>query len=148
MAHCAQLLALPLLLAACTTPAPDHSDQTARNIALAQKAFDTFNAHDWTAHANCFSDSCQDLDPSLGDRYVVLTRQRKRQKYQELNAWSPDIKDSITSIFGSGDKVSVQFISSGTARTDSTAQQWRLPICTVFTIRDSLIVRDETYYDR
>jgi hypothetical protein len=142
--------ALTCALIACqsSTSAPETQGTVERNVELAKKAFATFNAHDWAAHANCFSESCKNLDPSLGSDYVVLDHKEKVAKYEKLNQWSPDIKDSITNIFGAGDKVLVQFISSGTARMDSTDQKWSLPICTVFTIKEGLIVMDETYYDK
>ncbi|MCW5910883.1 MAG: nuclear transport factor 2 family protein [Cyclobacteriaceae bacterium] len=117
----------------------------AKNIDTARKSFAAFNLHNWEEHASCFSDTCKYLDPSYGKEYRVVSRREKIEKYKQMEQRSPDIKDSITSIFGVGDKVVIQFISSGTA---GTGQKWRLPICCVFTFKDGLIVKDETYYDR
>ncbi len=118
------------------------------NIALALESFSAFNAHKWEEHSAFFSDSCQNLDPSYGANYVIVNRKDKAAKYKEMESWSPDIKDSITHIFGSADKVTIQFISSGTAKTNKGQEKWSLPICCVFTFKNGLIVCDETYYDR
>src|SRR5262249_36574080 len=74
-------------LLACQTPnaGPEVQDLVQQNVELAQKAFATFNAHDWSAHANCFSDDCKNLDPSLGSGYVVMDRKEKEAKYVKLN---------------------------------------------------------------
>jgi len=119
-----------------------------RNLDIAQRAFDTFNAHDWEAHANLFSDPCTYLDPSYGEHPVRKTRAEKIQKYRELEQYAPDIRDSITGLLAIGDKVVVQFISMGTEQTTNGPNRWELPICTIFTIDDGRIVRDDTYYDR
>lgn len=60
---------------------------------------------------------------------------------------SPDIKDSITSIFGYEDKIVIQFTSTSTAKTEKGEYKWSVPICCVFTYKNGLIVIDETYYN-
>jgi steroid delta-isomerase-like uncharacterized protein len=119
-----------------------------QNIEIAQKSFDAFNRHEWEEQASFFSDTCQYLDPSYGKEYKTVSRKDKAQKYAGMEEKSPDIKDEITAIFGAEDKVVVQFISSGTAKTTEGSYSWSLPIITVFTFKDGLIVKDETYYDR
>ena len=66
------------------------------------------------------------------------------EHYLELEKMFPDIKDELTDVITSGNRVVVQFLSTGTA-PDGT--QWHLPICTVFTLKDGEIVVDATYYD-
>lgn len=118
------------------------------NIEIAKKSFAAFNAHNWEKQANYFSDTCQYLDPSYGDTHVVKSRIEKIEKYRKMEEMSPDFKDEITSIFGVGDKVVIQFISSGTAKTEQGDYKWSLPICCVFTFQNGLIIKDETYYNR
>lgn len=123
-------------------------DNAVNNIEIAKKSFAAFNAHNWEEQAGYFSDTCQYLDPTYGDTHVVKSRIEKIEKYRKMEKMSPDIKDEITTIFGVADKVVVQFISSGTAKTDQGDYNWSLPICCVFTFQNGLIVKDETYYNR
>lgn len=119
-----------------------------QNIEIAKKSFAAFNRHDWEEQASYFSDTCKFLDPSYGDQHVTVNRKNKIAKYSKMEEMSPDIRDDITSIFGVGDKVVIQFVSSGTAQTEEGDYKWRVPICCIFTIKDGLIVVDETYYNR
>jgi hypothetical protein len=119
-----------------------------RNIELAKKSFDAFNQHNWELQASYFSDTCKFLDPSYGDKHITVNRKDKVLKYSKMEQTSPDINDSITSIFGFGDQVVVQFISTGTAKTEEGDYKWSVPICCVFTFKDNLITVDETYYNR
>jgi len=121
-------------------------DSLENNIEIAKKSFAAFNAHNWEEQAGYFSDTCQYLDPSYGDIHVVKSRIEKIEKYSKMEEMSPDIKDEITSIFGIDDKVVIQFNSSGTAKTDQGVYKWSLPICCVFTFKDGIIIKDETYY--
>jgi hypothetical protein len=129
----------------CNRPA---SDPASKNIEMAKKSFAAFNRHDWEEQATYFSDTCKYLDPSYGKEYRTASRREKIEKYRGMEQRSPDIRDSITSIFGVGDKVVIQFISSGTAPTEQGPYKWSLPIICVFTFKDGLIVKDETYYER
>jgi hypothetical protein len=119
-----------------------------KNIELAKKSFAAFNAHNWELQASFFSDTCKYLDPSYGDKHVVVNRKEKAIKYASLEQTSPDIKDSITSIFGYEDKVVIQFTSTGTAITEKGKYKWSVPICCVFTYKDGIVIVDETYYNR
>ena len=121
---------------------------TSENIELAKKSFQAFNIHNWELQSSYFSDECKYLDPSYGDTHVVVNRKDKAAKYRAMEKTSPDIKDSITSIFGIDDKVVIQFISTGTAMTEKGEYKWRVPICCIFTYKDGLVIIDETYYNR
>ena len=87
-----------MLYLACNQPQPETSSE--KNIELAKKSFQAFNDHNWAVQSSYFSDSCQYLDPSYGDKHVVVNRNDKAAKYAAMEKTSPDIKDSITSIFG------------------------------------------------
>jgi hypothetical protein len=123
-------------------------DEANKNSELAKQSFAAFNRHDWQTHAAFFSDSCKYLDPSYGTEYKIISRTEKAAKYKKMQTTSPDITDKITELFGTGNKVVIQFISSGTAKTDKGDYKWSLPICCVFTFKGGIIICDETYYDR
>lgn len=137
-----------LIFIQCSCVNNSKMDIVENNIDIAKKSFAAFNAHNWEEQASYFSDTCQYIDPSYGDTPVVKSRIEKIEKYLKMEEMSPDIKDEITSIFGAEDKVVIQFISSGTAKTEQGDYKWSLPICCVFTFQNGLIVKDATYYNR
>lgn len=130
-----------LLLAACSSSV----DQDEPGIDVAKKLFDAFNRHDWKAMADLYSDSALFLDPAFGKEFVSKSRAETIAKYAELQTLFPDIHDEVTHILPSGENVIVEFISSGTAPDGTT---FSLPIVSILTIRNGLIVKDATYYDR
>jgi ketosteroid isomerase-like protein len=133
-------LMLSLLLAGCQyTP-----DGSSGNLATTKAMFAAFNRHEWDKMASYYSEPASFLDPSFGPAYVNKTRQETASKYADMMSIFPDIHDEIVGIYPSGDKVTVEFISTGTA-ADGT--KFRLPIVTVLTFQDGVIVKDATYYD-
>jgi ketosteroid isomerase-like protein len=114
------------------------------NVEKARAMFDAFNRHDWSAMASFYSEPASFLDPSFGTGYVNKIREETAAKYAEMEKMFPDIHDELVGVYPSGDKVTVEFISTGTA-PDST--KFKLPIITVLTFKDGLIVKDATYYD-
>ena len=92
-----------------------------------------------------YADSALFLDPSLGLKEVVQSKDSIVKKYSELEAIFPNIKDSVIRTYQSGsDVITAEFISIGTG-LDST--KLFLPITTIFTIKNGKIVKDHTYYD-
>lgn len=84
-------------------------------------------------------------DLSLGQGIVKQTRQQTIEKYSELNKVFPDLHDQVIQIYPSGDQhIIVEFVSSGTAPDHS---KFELPICTILTIEDGLIIKDFSYFD-
>ncbi len=55
----------------------------------------------------------------------------------------PDLHDEVVTLFSQGDKVAVEFISTG---MDGN-QKFTLPISTIFIIQNGKIVSDATYYN-
>lgn len=109
------------------------------------KYFDLFNQHNWEGLASMYSPTAEFKDPSLGPGIVKQSRQEFIKKYSSLSESIPDVKDTVVSVYPSGDKhVIVEFISSGTA-PDGT--KFELPICTIFQIDAGLITKDFTYFD-
>lgn len=133
------------LLSSCAVNDRTMDEQQKKNIAVAQSLFDHFNKHEWGAMAELYADSALFLDPSFGTTPVRQSRRQVEEKYAQLNTVFPDIRDDIQFIGPVGnDRVLVEFISSGTQPDGS---KMTLPICTIFTIEGSKIVKDFTYYD-
>lgn len=107
--------------------------------------FEHFNNHDWSKMAGMYAETAEFKDPTLGKGIVKQTRQQIIDKYAELNTVFPDLHDQVLQIYPSGDHhVIVEFVSSGTA-PDNT--KFELPICTIFTLENGLIIKDFTYFD-
>jgi ketosteroid isomerase-like protein len=119
-------------------------DDTTKNVAIAHAMFDAFNTHDWQKMASYYSEDAIFLDPSYGTDYVTKTRSDLVAKYEALEKLFPDIHDQIVGTYLSGDKVTVEFISTGTV---SDTINFKLPIIAVLTFKNGLIVKDATYYD-
>lgn len=139
------LLALSILCLSCNSSTKKEQSSSIENEKLVQTYFAHFNKHDWKKMAAMYATIAEFKDPSLGTGIVKQTQKQISDKYAELNAIFPDLKDSITAIYPSGDNhIVVEFISTGTA-PDKT--KFELPICTIFTIENGKITKDFTYYD-
>jgi ketosteroid isomerase-like protein len=128
-------------ITACTTSS---LNQEEKNVAHVKSMFDAFNRHDWKAMSEHYADSALFLDPALGAAYVYQSHQEIIDKYSAMQELFPDIKDSVITLFGKGDKVAVEFISSG-ASGDSI--KFALPISCILTLDKNRIVKDATYYN-
>ena len=133
-------IVLLLFHLSCSSP----SDEGQKNEALARKMFEAFNQHDWETMAAYYSDSASFLDPSLGKEYVKQTRNDIIEKYKGYQQMFPDIHDNVKGVYPSGDKITVEFVSTGHSG-DSVS--FTLPIISVLTFKNGLIVKDATYYD-
>jgi ketosteroid isomerase-like protein len=134
------VIAGSLLMIGCATSSPHD-----KNIAAAKKLFDEFNNHNWTEMSLVYAESASFLDPSFGKDYVHKTRSETAAKYADMEKLFPDIHDDVVGIYPSGDIVTVEFVSTG-KMNDSIS--FRLPIVSVLTFKDGLIVKDATYYDQ
>lgn len=115
------------------------------NVALTRGMFDAFNRHEWQKMAAYYSDPALFLDPSFGAEYVSKSQTETAHKYAAMERMFPDIHDEIGGIYPSGDKVTVEFISTGSM---SDSVKFKMPIVTVLTFKDGLIIKDATYYDQ
>ncbi|MBA4054468.1 MAG: nuclear transport factor 2 family protein [Marivirga sp.] len=138
--HHTIIISLLVVLVSCRGPGIKGSDA----VSIASGMFDAFNQHEWGKMAGYYSDSALFLDPAFGKEYVTQSRASIIQKYKGFEEAFPDIQDQIVGMYASGDKVTVEFISTGNS-PDGTS--FRLPIVTVLTITNNLIVKDATYYD-
>lgn len=126
-------------LAACNTS----HDAAIENEKIVRSMFDAFNRHDWKAMTEFYADTASFLDPSFGTVDVKKTRSETAAKYTEMQKTFPDLHDEVVTLFSQGDKVAVEFISTG---MDGN-QKFTLPISTIFTIQNGKIVSDATYYN-
>ncbi len=114
------------------------------NQLATMRLFDAFNKHDWKTFSECYAIDADFLDPSYGKEYVKQTHQQLIDKYSGFQKAIPDINDEVVGIYEDGEKIIVEFISSGTL---PDGKKWKLPICSVLTYKDGKIIRDATYFD-
>ena len=134
-----------LLLFGCNTKKNDMIDEQKQNEKLIKTYFENFNNHDWEKMANMYVENAHFKDPTLGKTIVKQNRKQIIEKYSQLHKIFPDLNDKVINIYTSGENVVVvEFISSGTALDNS---KFELPICTIFTLENGLIVKDFTYFD-
>ncbi|PSL22967.1 nuclear transport factor 2 family protein [Dyadobacter jiangsuensis] len=142
------LLLVIFALTACQPKETNQETSATKNLDnenLVKQYFGHFNRHDWQQMAAMYSDTAEFKDPSLGEGVVPQTHEQIIKKYGELQQMIPDVRDSVVTIYPSGDKhIIVEFISTGTAPDKS---KFALPICTIFTIENGKITQDFTYYD-
>ncbi len=137
------IVAMVVIIAGSCTPKNIKGDES-KNVAIANAMFDAFNKHQWEAMAGYYAEPASFLDPSFGLEYVNKSRAEVAEKYRGMEDVFPDIHDELTGIYPHEDKVIVEFVSTGKA---SDSVSFSLPIITVLTIKDGLIVKDATYYD-
>lgn len=140
-----QLYVLLLVLIAAGCAKQHEQSSTNENVKVVRSMFDVFNKHDWKAMADHYIDSASFLDPSFGKEYVIKRKTDIVYKYSEMNAICRDIHDEIVDLYPSGDKVIVEFISTGTLPDGS---KFSLPISSILTVKEGKIIKDATYYDQ
>ncbi len=118
--------------------------KTDQNKILIENYYKQFNEHNWEAMAELYVDSAEMKDPSIGIENIKMSKADIVAKYTELEKMIPDVRDSIINTYSMGNNVVVEFVSTGTAPDGTT---FKLPICTVFEIKDGKITKDLTYYD-
>ena len=118
---------------------------SANNEKVAKELFVHFNNHDWQKMADLYIENAEFKEPASG---MVAQKKSKTQivkEYTALQQQFGDVKDSVVTVYPSGDKkVIVEFVASGTL-PDKT--RFQLPICTIFTIENGKITKDYTYFD-
>jgi len=119
-------------------------DASLKNAQVVKEMIDAFNRHDWEKMSGYYAEKADFLDPSFGIDYVSKSRKETAEKYAGYEKMIPDIHDEIVDQYATGDKVVIEFVSTGTI---SGSIQFRLPIISVLTLRDGMIVKDATYYD-
>ncbi|MEN9638628.1 MAG: hypothetical protein RLZZ262_496 [Bacteroidota bacterium] len=136
-----------ILLASC-------QEQTKKNEVIAPRQvdpakgralFEAFNAHNWNAMADKYDADALFMDPALGVYPVHQSKDSIVAKYTQLQAMCPDINDSLVAVWPcDSNKLVAEFVSKGTLPDGSIL---RLPIVSILTYRNGLIISDHTYYD-
>lgn len=126
---------------ACTSSSPTLEERNTHHV---QSMFDAFNRHDWKSMTEHYSDSALFLDPAFGNEYIIQTRKETASKYADMEHQFPNVHDDVISIVAQGDKVAVEFISTGSS---GDSLSFTLPISCVLTLRNNLIIKDATYYN-
>lgn len=129
-------------LAACAST-PPAMVQTSVGKPVRQK-FTAFNKHDISAIESTYATDAALHSPDnpdlQGNGPIAST-------YRALFVAIPDAKDEVKTFDVIGDRVYVQFVLEG--HWGGTADKaLRIPIMSVYTVKDDHIVDDTTYYDR
>ncbi len=114
------------------------------NQEVAKQLFEAFNVHDWEKMAAFYSQEAEFLDPAFGSSFVNKSQQETIEKYGGMEKIFPNIHDEVIGMYFADDKVTVEFVSSGSS---GDSIKFRLPICSILTFKNGKIVRDATYYD-
>ncbi len=115
-----------------------------QNAEIATQMFAAFNAHDWQKMNSFYSLDANYLDPAYGLEYVKKSSSEIIEKYSGLEKMFPDIHDEVKGMYAAGDKITVEFVATGSS---GDRIKFSLPICAVLTFKDGKIVRDATYYN-
>ncbi len=120
---------------------------------IAESMFAAFNRHDVEAMAALYSDDAfidsPDFDaPKRGQQAI-------REIYTKYFRQTPNIRNEVKSITACGDKVFVEFVSSGTienppsyAPPQMKGKKFAVKIANVLEIKNGKIVRDVIYYNQ
>jgi ketosteroid isomerase-like protein len=124
-----------MFLSACGTP--DTPKDTGETLRTATAVFNAFNNHDWEKMESLYADSVKLEDPAYPGGKTG--KAGMTDFYRSV----PDVYDSVRSILVQGNTAVVEFVSTGTIN----GEKFTLPICSVLTIENGLVVSDRTYYD-
>ncbi len=142
------VLALVMFVTACQekTPSNVKSEPLSQvDPAKGRALFEAFNAHNWQKMADLYAPDAVFLDPALGAEPVHQSKDSIVAKYTALQSICPDITDSLVGVWACDtNKLVAEFVSKGTFPDGSSM---RLPIVSILTFRNGLIVSDRTYYD-
>jgi ketosteroid isomerase-like protein len=125
-------------LISCAPSAEEQNKETATQL------FAAFNAHDWKKMNSLYSIDADYLDPAFGMDYVKKSPTEIIEKYNGMEKMFPDLHDEVKGMYARGDKVTVEFISTGSS---GDSIKFTLPICAILTFQNGKIIRDATYYD-
>jgi hypothetical protein len=108
---------------------------------IIQRLFTAFNRHDLNAMARLYAgDAVLESPDFCSARHGP---EGVRKSYADLFRTFPDIIDQVTQSVASGNLMAVQFV----AHSHGFKPTGELRLATFFTLRNGLIVRDETYFD-
>jgi ketosteroid isomerase-like protein len=108
---------------------------------IVQRLFSAFNRHDIDTMARLYASDAILESPDFCS--ARRGPEGVRKTYADLFRTFPDIVDQVTGSVASGERVAVQFV----AHSQGFGASHELRLATFFTIRNGLIVHDETYFD-
>ena len=120
---------------------------------IARKLFETFNRHDADALAEFYAAEIFADSPD----YPQPKRQPSEIKdyYAAMFAQSPDIYDDVKMMSAAGNRVFIEFVSTGTIENpskdmppDVKGKKFSLKIATILEIKNGKIIRDVSYFDQ
>jgi steroid delta-isomerase-like uncharacterized protein len=122
-------------------------------IDIVKAIFEAFNRHDAEVMASFYAEDVFVDSPDFSA--PKRTPKEVAVNYRNYFASTPDIKDDVTNIIVSGNKVIVEFVSSGTIQNPAPddpptmkGKKFSLKICSILEIKNGKVVRDITYYDQ
>lgn len=128
-------------------------DVKPESVKTVEKMFAAFNRRDADAIATLYAENVYADAPDFPQ--PKRTRAEVAEHYREMFRQSPDIHDDVKSITASGNRVFVEFISTGTMENPSTemppsvkGKKFSLKIASILELENGKIVRDITYYDQ
>lgn len=130
-------LSLSFLLAA-SLAACAHAPSTQMSAQqLVDARFATFNHHDLDGIVKLYAPDAVLTSPGFCS--PRQGQEGARRSYGDLFKAYPDISDEVVSYVAEGDHIAVQFVVH--------LGKYTAPLATFLTVKDGLIVRDDTYYD-
>jgi hypothetical protein len=123
-----------VVIAACQ---PQKNETPTEPELVARGIFDAFNAHDWEKMESFYADSAVLQDPAYPNGKTGTSGMS--DFYRSV----PDIHDDVKNIFTNGNQAVIEFVSTGTVN----GVAFTLPICTVLTVENGKVTRDNSYYD-
>lgn len=110
---------------------------------VTQKLFDAFNRHDMATLSQLYAGDAEITSPDHPK--PLHGPEGVRAIYTPLFTTFPDITDHLRSMTVQGDRVAVEFVSTGCKATGKEC--FSLPIATFLTMRRGRIVRDASYFN-
>jgi steroid delta-isomerase-like uncharacterized protein len=125
------------------------------NISIGRKVIDGFNSHNLDATVQSLADSVKTTDPTSMD---VMDKAKTRMYNKRYLDAFPDLHFDLKDIIAQGDKVAFSWVAKGTHKAPlqnpmgepipATNKSVQTHGCTVFEVRDGMIIRQEIYWDQ
>lgn len=130
-------LSLSFLLAASLAACAHAPSAQTSAQQLVDARFATFNHHDLDGIVKLYAPDAVLTSPGFCS--PRQGQEGARRSYGDLFKAYPDISDEVVSYVAEGDHIAVQFVVH--------LGKYTAPLATFLTVKDGLIVRDDTYYD-
>ncbi len=126
--------------------------ESARNADLVRRCIEAMLAADWQTVANSYAADATLVDPLLPD--PVQGREAIVALYQQCREHEPDMAGEILSLLAAGDKVAVEFRTSGTIQKPFpdmpetiVGKRVEIPEVNIIELQEGQIVSNTVYAD-